>query len=1538
MFICNYISKTQFFDKLRRENLMEESLEILNYNFSLNLELQFLKKDEILFKINDYGDKFYVILSGNLAILKPSSEKRLISNKEYLEFLHKLNNEKEEFLLMKTMYDNKDKIEIQSLKDLILCDIIIFKNNINQDDILAMINKPSFSLREFNEIFHEKTITSKDLNFDMEFIYEFVQLKNEFISNKSKAEMKNNKAYGNKNRGGEDKFKKYYNYIMKKLSLTQEETIFYEKFKDFFILLENKQEYLLAYYEHFLSLNEGKFFGDLSLDKPDKKRNATIKALEESILGFIPNETYQHHLIQEKNKLRMKEVLFLQQNFFFRTIKVNSFDKKYFDNFVALDFRRGFTLANEGQENECIYFIREGVFEIYIEANIVELNNLLKKIINKNIGIINHKNSESKKCNTNNNNSNNISYLEMLLKKFTLEFNLRLKSENYIKSIYKKRIFNVTLLSTNDLIGVEAILLEINSFYKAVVHSEKAHVYKIDVNIFNAMMNSEFYSKEDFFEFTQKRIMSFLERASTVLNCFHDKINYSLIQDTKYLKRRQKDFKDSNIDYHSQENKNIKNMKNDEINSSNSFDSYEENSRFVKKRLETNSHKIVTENNINKSEGNLLANFISPKNNSEKEKNFMSKTVLPNLNSKTKINNLGSNFNQLTNILSTTQSISVKNKFFNKNENSQKEDLETKEKRNANEASRNIIINYQKFKVNSDKKKLKNSKKLINENLKNEKLFYSQAEIFIKDKKRLNYAKESDINVEENKGDVTNYEIKTQNAENFPFSKKIENSPLNNISSNHIQNAYQTEKKCKNLRNYSLRYDEEEEDEEYNRNYINKRKTLYDNYNNYLNQSNKKLKTLIVEDFLKQDSYISNNRIDLDNELFGIANNTYRRYSKKFNFAAGNINTIIFPNLMSEKTNILSVYRNNSSIQNEKSKKNLELIPFKTPLKSEGLDKSLSKGFDEFLKETQIIKQNHLKSNEDLFKENSNLIKFNENLNLDFNKISSNPLKSEECFSLIKNEILIKLTPNKIGNFTNLHLNNEYNYNFKNNINEENYINNLSHKSFDKSFLKTNRETNDSQKNLLKIEKNNRFQNINIIAPIINSNENKEILGFGSTRKKDKVVVLQKKVDNSNAESKTIQSHILTSKVNVIEDNKKTKNINKISKKEENINENKDKKNEENLRQFLTKEKENNNWIFKKPFKLDKIQELKSPIKTNTDTNIPKLDINSNRNIEEKNIKFIRSIDVTTSPFKKKETNFDFKRIKKESNTKSIEGKNTIDFIKSKSTFIVNKIRNKDSEKEFIKTQFKDNLNDIDSKGNNRNNNIKDYFGENQKKKDKRTFKNFFKLNKEFNNTGDNGCITSFNSNQGNSTRSTFEKFETLLAKNTMRNEQSQISLMNFGLNENDNYNSNDFTDNMRNSMAKKLNSIAIIKKKREFYENYKTTLRSKKLTHKNPFPFLCVENNNENKTEDNCEENFLLYDQNINIKNEKDENIFTLNEFSANQVFKDKTNLMVKEEIVDAVKKFFKERNSKGIINYLSKKNSYIVKVKNCDQKVYID
>ena len=105
------------------------------------------------------------------------------------------------------------------------------------------------------------------------------------------------------------------NYIIKKCELSTRELIFYDQFHQT-LSDEQKKKISCLVYESLLYLGPTTYFGDSALDSDTNKRNATIRAEEDSYLASLRRDDYLNIIAPKRRFEKTKAIAFLFNTFF----------------------------------------------------------------------------------------------------------------------------------------------------------------------------------------------------------------------------------------------------------------------------------------------------------------------------------------------------------------------------------------------------------------------------------------------------------------------------------------------------------------------------------------------------------------------------------------------------------------------------------------------------------------------------------------------------------------------------------------------------------------------------------------------------------------------------------------------------------------------------------------------------------------------------------------------------------------------------------------------------------------------------------------------------------------------------------------------------------------------------------------------------------------------------------------------------------------------------------------------------------------------
>lgn len=93
--IYNYLQESNILEILNKYKTPDLTKGTLAKIFSENMQRTDLKNNEILFRIDEYGDKFFLIIKGTVMVLKPKKIKKYLTPREFLAYLITLKTKKE---------------------------------------------------------------------------------------------------------------------------------------------------------------------------------------------------------------------------------------------------------------------------------------------------------------------------------------------------------------------------------------------------------------------------------------------------------------------------------------------------------------------------------------------------------------------------------------------------------------------------------------------------------------------------------------------------------------------------------------------------------------------------------------------------------------------------------------------------------------------------------------------------------------------------------------------------------------------------------------------------------------------------------------------------------------------------------------------------------------------------------------------------------------------------------------------------------------------------------------------------------------------------------------------------------------------------------------------------------------------------------------------------------------------------------------------------------------------------------------------------
>ena len=397
----------------------EESIEKLLTFFGLEMNYRLFKEGEEVFKVGDSSVYLYLIIKGKIEILKPTPEISYISGHEYFSYIMNLKNQKEDHLLNVNLEENYkqfdiDKNQLELLPAIYIhhvFELIKMKKKINFEEELALVNMTLKDLELTHETVHSYEHLSTQIEEKLPFVPPFLLNKYKFIVDK-----------------------------------------------------DTKKSVKLIKYTRVLILGNNEFFGESAMGE-NEKRNATIRVLEDSYIGYLSANLYKTNFFAEKKLSMQNKVHFLNTRFFLKYINLKRFSKKYFNLFVYEKYLHGYTLFRENEELNYVYFIEDGLVELSSTKTMLEIEIFLKGLEEKYL----LKDEE-----------NHLKY--KALKSRTKDL------EDYLNKTQKSKIL---IVGRNETLGIESFFYGIPYFVTAKIVSQRAKIFKISVEQLSQILNIE---------------------------------------------------------------------------------------------------------------------------------------------------------------------------------------------------------------------------------------------------------------------------------------------------------------------------------------------------------------------------------------------------------------------------------------------------------------------------------------------------------------------------------------------------------------------------------------------------------------------------------------------------------------------------------------------------------------------------------------------------------------------------------------------------------------------------------------------------------------------------------------------------------------------------------------------------------------------------------------------------------------------------------------------------------------------------------------
>ena len=492
--VSKSILKSKLIEKIEDDNKIQKKINQQELSTACAKKFTYIliKKGENVFRIGDVGDKFYYILKGKVNILKIKEIPNLyMSITEYLNYCLFLLKAEENYLFQEVIQRNYHILQVTNAEEVETLYKIAFKKSI-QDNVHQHLIYTNKLLEEYFKAY-DQNYSSYDIDKRQLEILEF-----------------------NKNKKIPGSYKEWQNYIMKKCELDTNELVIFEPFEQ--LIKDKKKKKIVCFiYESFLYLGPGLYFGDFALDSEANKRNATIRAEEDSYFGWLRSVDYLNIIAPKRRYEKMKEIAFLFNSFFFNNLNPHSFERNYFHLFYLKEYPRGTILYNSGSKPKNIFLVKEGQISLDLKCSVIEIHKLIKFLYNKII-----KNEIFSKFSKSRKNlilpPETITEIQKYFRDPKLE-RLKMQNNEFIKEMHKIKTFHITLIIGVEAIGLEDIFMKIPYLMKATAVKHLT-CYEFAVDQIEKLLKEEKEIRFSFVMSSVKKILSLIERLQGIKkNC-----------------------------------------------------------------------------------------------------------------------------------------------------------------------------------------------------------------------------------------------------------------------------------------------------------------------------------------------------------------------------------------------------------------------------------------------------------------------------------------------------------------------------------------------------------------------------------------------------------------------------------------------------------------------------------------------------------------------------------------------------------------------------------------------------------------------------------------------------------------------------------------------------------------------------------------------------------------------------------------------------------------------------------------------------------
>ena len=471
-----FLSQTSFINKFK-----EDDVDVLNYDKMFIILATYatyvhVVNNNIIYDFNTNAKYSYVIAQGEVALYTPRKEIKELTGYEYYFMLMDMLDNDNASLVEVTVKDN-EKVYNVNIDDIELLKLILLKLEYTlYKKNKSKCSNSSYSIPE--SFFHKLHINPNDIGINCDTMSHIA------IDDKINVLVRNVPSE-----------------LCERYAFISDNNI------------KHKVNVFVYGNEPTMICKEGDYIGKSNMyNNSNSNSTSNIKvysdkaiAIGETHLIAMNNYIYNEYIELENENMKMKELSFLYDNFFFKYIVKRKFEREYFPLFTKGIFKKHNILYKENEPLRYIYFIQEGSIVLTLNKSIIETHAMIR-ILQSYMKVI----KEGEHNNTNDNDNDALYYDE----DFPLLAHLPSQMANEL-TLKQKR--NVIINSNKEILGIESLYGGWNYLLSATVSSDVCSVYKIAVDdLVNIFSKEEISVYEDFVKRSRLKIQMILKRLLNV--------------------------------------------------------------------------------------------------------------------------------------------------------------------------------------------------------------------------------------------------------------------------------------------------------------------------------------------------------------------------------------------------------------------------------------------------------------------------------------------------------------------------------------------------------------------------------------------------------------------------------------------------------------------------------------------------------------------------------------------------------------------------------------------------------------------------------------------------------------------------------------------------------------------------------------------------------------------------------------------------------------------------------------------------------------